>query len=159
MTMRVLVAGEGVLGQRLVPQLVARGHEVTATTTSATKLGLLAELGAKGVVMDGLDAASVGEAVAQASPDVIVHQMTAISATHAGRPDIKHPDRWFALTNRLRSEGTDHLLAAAAASEVGHFVAQGYASWNGDPKGALVQTEDDPLNLMVGTAAHAGWRC
>jgi len=82
--------------------------------------------------------------------------MTAISATHAGRPDIKHPDRWFALTNRLRSEGTDHLLAAAAASEVGHFVAQGYASWNGDPKGALVQNEDDPLNLMVGTAAHAG---
>ena len=155
--MRVFVAGgSGVLGQRLVPQLVARGHEVTATTTRATKLGLLGELGAKGLVMDGLDAASVGEAVAQAHPDVIVHQMTAISATHAGRPDIKHPDRWFALTNRLRSEGTDHLLAAAAASDVGHFVAQGYASWNGDSKGAWVQTEEDPLNLMVGTAAYPG---
>jgi nucleoside-diphosphate-sugar epimerase len=155
--MRVFVAGgSGVLGKRLVPQLVARGHEVTATTTSATKLGLLGELGAKGVVMDGLDRVSVGEAVAQASPDVIVHQMTAISTTHAGRPDIKHPDRWFALTNRLRSEGTDHLLAAAQASGVGHVVAQGYASWNGDPAGALAQTEDDPLNLMEGTAAHAG---
>lgn len=76
--MRVFVAGgTGVLGRRLVPQLVARGHQVTATTTGPGKLGLLAELGAEGVVMDGLDAASVGEAVAAARPDVIVHQMTA----------------------------------------------------------------------------------
>src|SRR3954452_5072483 len=124
--MRVFVAGgSGVLGRRLVPQLVAGGHEVTATTTSKAKLGLLAQLGADGVVMDGLDAASVGEAVAAARPDVIVHQMTAISVTHAGKPDIKHPDRWFAITNRLRSEGTDHLVAAADACGVRHFVAQG----------------------------------
>jgi len=94
MVVRVFVAGgSGVLGQRLIPQLVARGHQVTATTTSAAKLGLLQRLGAAGAVMDGLDAVSVGEAVAQARPDAIVHQMTAISPAHAGKPDLKHPDR------------------------------------------------------------------
>ena len=157
--MHVFVAGgSGVLGRRLVPQLVARGHAVTATTTSEAKLGLLTRLGAEGVVMDGLDAASVDEAVAQARPDVVVHQMTAISTSHAGKPDIKHPDRWFAATNRLRSEGTDHLLAAARANAVSHVVAQGYASWNGTPRGGWVKTEEDPLNLMEGTASHAGLR-
>ncbi|TMR93162.1 NAD(P)-dependent oxidoreductase [Nonomuraea basaltis] len=145
-----------VLGRRLVPQLVARGHQVTATTTSAAKLGLLARLGADGVVMDGLDAVSVGEAVAMARPEVLVHQMTAISMAHAGKPDMKHPDRWFATTNRLRVEGTDHLLAAAEATGVSHFVAQGYASWNGIPQGGWVKTEEDALNLMTGTAAQAG---
>ena len=157
MVMRVFVAGgSGVLGQRLVPQLVARGHEVTATTTSSAKLGLLRQLGADGVVMDGVDAVSVGKAVAAAEPDVIVHQMTAISRAHAGKPDIKHPDKWFAGTNRLRSAGTDHLLAAAEATGVEHFVAQGYASWNGNPEGGWVKTEEDPVNLMPGTASYAG---
>ncbi|WP_116951879.1 NAD-dependent epimerase/dehydratase family protein [Jiangella endophytica] len=155
--MRVFVAGgTGVLGRRLVPQLVTRGHQVTATTTSAAKLDQLARLGADGVVMDGLDAASVGEAVADARPDAIVHQMTAISTTHAGKPDIKHPDRWFAITNRLRTEGTDHLLAAAEAIGVSQVVAQGYASWNGIREGGWVKTEQDPLDLLEGTAAHVG---
>ncbi|REF00809.1 NAD-dependent epimerase/dehydratase family protein [Thermomonospora umbrina] len=155
--MRVFVAGgTGVLGRRLVPQLVARGHEVTATTTSAAKLGLPAGMGAEGVVMDGLDAMSVGEAVAGARPDVIVHQMTAISMTHAGKPDMKHMDRWFAPTIRLRTEGTDHLLAAAEAVGVPHFIAQGYASWNGIREGGWVKTEDDPLDLHEGTVAQAG---
>ncbi|MER5452880.1 NAD(P)-dependent oxidoreductase [Streptomyces sp. NPDC002766] len=154
---RVFVAGgSGVLGRRLVPQLVAGGHQVTATTTGAARLGLLQRLGAQGVVMDGLDAASVGEAVAQARPDVIVHQMTAISVAHAGKPDLKHPDRWFAKTNRLRTEGTDHLLAAAQATGVPHVVAQGYASWNGIRQGGRVKTEEDPLDLLEGTAAQAG---
>ena len=77
MVMRVFVAGgTGVLGRRLVPQLVTRGHQVTATTTSPAKLGLLEQLGADGVVMDGLDPVSVGEAVAKARPDATVHQMT-----------------------------------------------------------------------------------
>lgn len=157
MVMRVFVAGgTGVLGRRLVPQLVARGHQVTATTTSAAKLDLVEQLGAQGVVMDGLDAVSVGEAVAAARPDAIVHQMTAISMAHAGKPDIKHPDRWFATTNRLRTEGTDHLLAAAEATGVSHVVAQGYASWNGIREGGWVKTEEDPLDLMAGTAAQAG---
>ncbi len=113
--MRVFVAGgSGVLGRRLVPQLLGRGHQVTATATSAAKLAMLEDMGADGIVMDGLDAASVDEAVMAAQPDVIVHQMTAISVAHAGKADLKHMDRWFAGTNRLRTEGTDHLLAAAA---------------------------------------------
>jgi nucleoside-diphosphate-sugar epimerase len=156
MVMRVFVAGgTGVMGRRLVPQLVARGHQVTATTTGPAKLGLLEQLGAEGVVMDGLDAVSVGEAVAEARPDAIVHQMTAISVAHAGKPDMKHMDRWFATTDRLRTEGTDHLLAAAEETGVSHFVAQSYASWNGIRKGGWVKTEKDPLDPMKGTAAHA----
>jgi nucleoside-diphosphate-sugar epimerase len=147
MVMRVFVAGgTGVMGRRLVPQLVARGHQVTATTTGPGKLGLLEQLGADGVVMDGLDAVSVGEAVAAARPDAIVHQMTAISPVHAGKPDMKHMDRFFATTNRLRTEGTDHLLAAAEATGVSHVVAQGHASWNGIRRGGWVKTEEDPLD-------------
>ncbi len=153
MGMRVFVAGgTGVMGRRLVPQLVARGHHVTATTTGRGKLGLLQQLGAEAVVMDGLDAVSVGEAVAAARPDAIVHQMTAI----AGKPDMKHMDRWFATTNRLRTEGTDHLLAAAEATGVSHFVAQSYASWNGIRRGGWVKTEEEPLDPMTGTLMQVG---
>jgi NAD(P)H-binding len=130
MVMRVFVAGgAGVIGRRLVPQLVARGHQVTATTTSAAKLRLLEQLGAEGVVMDGLDAVSVGEAVAAARPDAIVHEMTALSVAHNGKPNFRHPERLAATTNRLRTEGTDHLLAAAEATGVSHLVAQSVATW------------------------------
>ena len=152
--MRVFIAGgTGVIGRRLVPQLVARGHQVTATTTSAGKLGLLERLGAVGVVMDGLDAASVGEAVAAARPDAIVHQMTALSVAHAGKPNLRKPDRFFATTNRLRSEGTDHLLAAAEATGVTNFVAQSAAIFNGIREGGWVKTEEDPLDVVEGTKA------
>jgi nucleoside-diphosphate-sugar epimerase len=145
--MRVFVAGgTGVVGQHLVPQLVARGHQVTATTTSAAKLNLLERLGATGVVMDGLDAVSVGEAVAKARPDAIAHQMTGLSVAHAGKPDLKHPDRFFGPTDRLRSEGTDHLLAAAEATGVSHVVAQGFGAFNGIREGGWVKTEEDPLD-------------
>ncbi len=147
MVVRVFVAGgTGVVGRRLVPQLVARGHQVTATTTSPAKLGLLEQLGADGVVMDGLDAVSVGEAVAAARPDAIVHQMTGLSAAHAGKPDLKHADRFFAATTRLRSEGTDHLLAAAEATGVSHVVAQSFGAFNGIREGGLVKTEEDPMD-------------
>ncbi|MEV6397387.1 NAD(P)-dependent oxidoreductase [Streptomyces sp. NPDC051907] len=156
MVVRVFVAGgSGVLGRRLVPQLVARGHQVTATTTSAAKSGLLEQLGAHAVVMDGLDAMSVGEAVGAARPDAIVHQMTAISPAHAGKPDLKHIDRWFATTIRLRTEGTDHLLAAAEATGVSHVVAQSYGSWNGVRTGGWVKSEEDPLDPETGTKARA----
>ena len=152
--MRVFVAGgSGVLGRRLVPQLVARGHQVTATTTSADKVDLLERLGAEGVVMDGLDAASVGEAVAAAQPDTIVNQMTALSEAHAGKPNLRRADRFFALTNRLRSEGIDHLLAAAEATGVSHVVAQGHASMNGLRTDGWVKTEEDPLEVIEGTKA------
>jgi nucleoside-diphosphate-sugar epimerase len=154
---RVFVAGgTGVLGQRLIPQLVARGHQVTATTTGPARLDVLTQLGADAVVMDGLDGVSVTEAVAKARPDVIVHQMTGLSRSHAGEPDLKHFDRWSAPTIRLRTEGTDHLLAAAAAAGVPHVVAQGYANWNGIRAGGRVKTEEDPLDLLPGTAANAG---
>jgi nucleoside-diphosphate-sugar epimerase len=150
--MRVFVAGgAGVLGRRLVPQLVARGYQVTATATSAAKLGLLEKLGADAVVMDGLDARSIATAVAMAQPDVIVHQMTAIS----GKPDFKNFDRWFATTNRLRTEGTDHLLAAAGANGVSHIVAQSYGSWNGIRQGGWVKTEEDPLDPASPTGQGA----
>ena len=149
--MRVFVAGgTGTVGRRLVPQLVARGHQVTATTTGPGKLELLRRLGAEAVVMNGLEAASVGEAVAAARPDAIVHEMTAIT----GKPDMKHIDRWFATTSRLRTEGTDHLLAAAQAAGVEHIVAQSYGSWNGIRSGGWVKTEEDPFDPMIGLAAR-----
>lgn len=152
--MRAFVAGgTGVIGRRLVPQLLARGHQVTATTTSAGKLGLLEQMGAEGVVMDGLDAASVGEAVAAARPDAIVNQMTALSVVHSGKPNPRKPDRFFAITNRLRSQGIDHLLAAAEATGVSHVVAQGHASMNGVRNGGWVKTEEDPLEVVEGTKA------
>ncbi len=155
--MRVFVAGgTGVVGRRLVPQLLARGHQVTATTTNVRKLAELERVGATAVVMDGLAPSSVGEAVAAARPDVVVHQMTAISVAHAGKPDLKHMDRWFGPTIRLRTEGTDHLLAAAEATGVEHIVAQSYASWNGIRTGGWVKTEDDPLDPETGTAAQPG---
>jgi nucleoside-diphosphate-sugar epimerase len=152
--MRVFVAGgTGVIGRRLVPQLVARGHQVTATTTNPARLGLLQQLGADGIVMDGLDAVSVGEAVAVARPDAIVNQMTGLSETHAGKPNLRKPGRFFAITNRLRSEGTDHLLAAAEATDVPHVVAQGFAAFNGIREGGWVKTEDDPLYTATETKA------
>ena len=154
MVMRVFVAGgTGVIGRRLVPQFVARGHQVTATTTSPAKLSLLEQLGADAVVMDGLDAMSVGEAVAAARPEAIVHQMTALSEAHAGKPNLRKADRFFATTNRLRSEGIDHLLAAAEATGASHVVAQGHASMNGIRKGGWVKTEEDPLEVLEGTKA------
>ena len=152
--MRVFVAGgTGVIGRRLVPQLVAGGHEVTATTTSASKLGLLEQLGAEGVVLDGLDAAAVGEAVAAARPDVIVNQMTALSIAHAGKPNLRRADRFFATTNKLRSDGIDHLLAAAEASGVSHVITQSAAIFNGSREGGWVKTEEDPLEAVEGTKA------
>ncbi|WP_026412576.1 NAD-dependent epimerase/dehydratase family protein [Actinomadura oligospora] len=149
--MRVFVAGgSGVLGQVLVPLLVAGGHEVTATTTGSGKLGRLRELGAEAVVMDGLDASSVRAAVAAARPDVIVHQMTALGVTHAGTN--MRSERYFRNTKRLRTEGTDHLLAAAEASGVPHFVAQSNAGGNGPREGGWKTPEQDPLDLDSSTA-------
>lgn len=152
---KVFVAGAtGVVGRRMVPQLVSRGHQVTASTTSSAKCAMLERLGARPVVMDGLDAGSVRSAVASAEPDTVVHQMTGISVAHGGKADMKHMDRWFATTNRLRTEGIDNLLAAAEAAGVTHVVAQSYASWNGIRRGGWVKTEEDPLDLHPGTSAQ-----
>ena len=100
--------------------------------------------------MDGLDAAGVTDAVAVARPDVVVHQMTAIATD----PDYRNMDKWFAPTNRLRTEGTDNLIAAAQAAGVPDLIAQGYASSNGTQHGGWVKTESDPLDPMAGTKAQ-----
>jgi nucleoside-diphosphate-sugar epimerase len=142
---RVFVAGgTGAIGRRLVRQLVARGHQVTATTTSAGKLRLLEQLGAEGVVMDGLDMTSVGEAVAAARPNAIVHEMTGLSVARNGKANFRHPERFAATTNRLRTEGTDHLLAAAEETAVTHVVAQSVATWTEIGDGGRV-SEEEPL--------------
>jgi nucleoside-diphosphate-sugar epimerase len=141
--MRVFLAGAtGAIGRRLLPQLVARDHQVTATTRSRDKLDELRALVAEAVVMDGLDAVAVGEAVARAEPDAIIHQMTAL----AGKPDLKHFDRWFARTNELRTRGTEHLLAAASAAGVARFIAQSFTGWTNIREGGPVKTEEDPLD-------------
>jgi nucleoside-diphosphate-sugar epimerase len=141
--MRVFVAGAGgAVGRRLVPQLVARGHEVIASTRKPETMAAIRALGATPVVVDGLDAASVGEAIARAEPEAIIHEMTALS----GAPDFKHFDDWFAATNRLRTTGTEHLLAAARAAGVRRFIAQSYTGWNNARDGGPIKTEDDPLD-------------
>ncbi len=141
--MRVFIAGAGgAIGRPLVAQLVKRGHEVVAATRKREKLDALRALGAEAVAMEGLDAGSVGEAVARAEPDVIVHQMTAL----AGASDLKHFDDTFAVTNELRTRGSEHLLAAAGAVGVRRFVAQGYTGWPYAREGGPVKTEEDPLD-------------
>jgi 2-alkyl-3-oxoalkanoate reductase len=141
--MRVFVAGAGgAVGKRLVPMLVARGHRVTGTTSRPESAEAIRRLGAEPVVVDGLDAIGIGQAVARAEPDAIIHEMTALS----GAPDFKHFDRWFALTNRLRTEGTENLLAAAKASGVKRFVAQSFTGWSNSRAGSWIKTEDDPLD-------------
>jgi nucleoside-diphosphate-sugar epimerase len=121
--MRVFVASRGgVIGHCLVSELVARGHQVNATTTDIAEVGLLRQLGAVGLVVDGLDPMAVGEAVARAQPDVIVQQMTGPCDRHAGHRHLRRADRCLATTNRLRTEGVDHLLAAAQAADVSRIV-------------------------------------
>jgi nucleoside-diphosphate-sugar epimerase len=141
--MRIFVAGAaGALGKQLIPRLVENGHEVTGMTRSESKSPVVEELGATPVVADGLDPEQVASAVAEANPDVIVHELTALS----GNPDMRHWDRYFELTNKLRTEATDHLLAAGRAVGIKRFVAQSYAGWPYARSGATVKTEEDPLD-------------
>ncbi len=141
--MKILVAGAtGALGRQLVPRLVAGGHEVVGMTRSPHKRLAVHDLGAASVVADALDPDQVAAVVAEVYPEAIVHQLTALS----GSLDIRHFDRDFALTNRLRTEATDHLLAAGMAVGVRRFVAQSYAGWPFARSGGPVKTEDDPLD-------------
>jgi 2-alkyl-3-oxoalkanoate reductase len=140
--MRVFVAGaSGAIGSRLVPQLVERGHEVTGTFRSPGKEELVRALGAEPVMLDLLDPAAVRSAVLEARPEAIVHEATAIADI-----DFKEFDRSFADTNRLRTEGTDALLAAAREAGVRRFVAQSYASARYERAGGPVKAEDDRLD-------------
>jgi nucleoside-diphosphate-sugar epimerase len=147
--MHVFIAGgTGAIGKRLIPQLVERGHRVTATTRDPAKLAGIDRLGAHAVIVDGLDGAAVGEAVASTEPDAVVHQMSSL----AGKLDPKHFDRSFAITNRLRTEGLDHLVAAAQATGVRHIVAQSYTGWPNIRSGGWVKDEEDPLDPEPPTA-------
>jgi nucleoside-diphosphate-sugar epimerase len=143
--MRVFVAGAtGAVGRQLLPQLAGQGHQVTATTRDPAKAGQLRALGAEPAVVDGLDAAAVGEAVARAEPEVVIHQMTSLAGMSS---NLRRFDRDFAVTNELRTAGTDHLLAAAAAAAgVRRFVAQSYTGWDNIREGGPVKTEEDPLD-------------
>jgi nucleoside-diphosphate-sugar epimerase len=142
-TMHIFLAGAtGAVGRAMIPRLLERGHTVTGTTRSAAKADGLRAMGVTPVVVDGLDRDAVVAAVAAARPDAIVHQMTALSSMN----DIRHIDREFALTNRLRTEGTDNLLAAARAAGVQRIVAQSFAGWPYARTGGPVKTEDDPLD-------------
>jgi nucleoside-diphosphate-sugar epimerase len=141
--MRVFVAGaSGAIGTRLVPQLVDRGHEVIGTSRSAEKAEHVRALGAKPIALDLLDARAVRKAVLEAEPEAIVHQATALANFRFSR----NFDRTFTPTNRLRTEGTDALLAAAREAGVDRFVAQSFASFRNAREGGPVKTEDDPLD-------------
>src|SRR5947209_4135387 len=142
--MKVFVAGAtGAIGTQLVPRLVAAGNEVVGMTRSETKCSALRKLGAMPVLADALDPDQVAQALARAKPDVIVHQLTAIGAL-----DPRHFDRDFAMTNRLRTEGTDHLLSAGQAVGVQRFVTQSVAAYGMYGRtGAAVKTEDDGLEV------------
>jgi nucleoside-diphosphate-sugar epimerase len=150
--MRVFVAGAtGVIGRQLVPRLVAAGHEVEGMTRKESNRALLDELGATPVVADALDPDRVAEAVRRARPDVIVHQLTAAPA----KLDLRHFDRDFALTNSLRTEGTDHLLSAGQAVGVQRFVAQGVGGYAAYARtGGPVKSEDDPLDSAPAREMH-----
>jgi nucleoside-diphosphate-sugar epimerase len=141
--MRVFVAGAtGAIGSPLVATLIRRGHEVTGTTRSVERARALEAAGATPTVVDALDREAVKGAVAEAAPDVIVHELTAIPPEFNPR----RFDQAFAQTNRLRTEGTDHLIAAAEAAGVRRFVTQSFAAWPYARRGSWVKTEDDPLD-------------
>ena len=141
--MRVFVAGaSGAIGTRLVSQLVDRGHDVVGTHRSPGNAERLRSVGARPVQLDLLDREAVRRAVLEAEPDAIVHEATALSDIS----DFKHFDRTFAQTNRLRTEGTDALVAAAREAGVRRLVAQSFASGRYERTGGLIKTEDDPLD-------------
>jgi 2-alkyl-3-oxoalkanoate reductase len=140
--MKIFVAGAtGALGRRLVPLLRAAGHEVAGLTRSTAKVGLLRDMGATPVIADALDPSAVMNAVRQAKPEIAVHELTAIK-----KVDLRNFDQGFATTNRLRTEGTDNLLAAARAAGVRRFIAQSFAGWTYARAGGPIKTEEDPLD-------------
>ena len=149
--MRVFVTGaSGAIGTRLVSQLIADGHEVIGTFRSAGNAERVRALGAKPVALDLLDARAVRKAVLETGPEAIIHQATALANARFGRS----LDRTFAPTNRLRTEGTDALLAAAREAGVRRFVAQSFASYRYAREGGPVKTENDPLDSRPPASAR-----
>jgi nucleoside-diphosphate-sugar epimerase len=155
--MRVFVAGStGALGSQLVPQLAAAGHDVIGMTRSPAKTDMVRALGARPVVADALDPDAVGRAVAETEPEVIVHQLTALSG-EPGLREMRHPDRFAAPTNRLRTEGVDHLLAAGRAVGIRRFIAQSIVAIGTYARtGGPVKSEDDPPDLDLPAKGRSG---
>jgi nucleoside-diphosphate-sugar epimerase len=150
--MRVFVAGAtGAVGKRLIPALVEAGHEVIGTTRSAAKADQVRSGGAEPVVVDVLDADAARAAVIEAKPDAVVHQATALASMGT---NLRKFDAEFALTNRLRTEGTDHLLAAARDAGTQRFVVQSFTGWPNIRQGSSIKTEDDPLDPDPPTACR-----
>ncbi len=141
--MRIFLAGAtGAIGRRLVPLLIQAGHDVVGTTREPQRARALEAAGARAVILDALDRDAVMAAVAGAEPDVVVHELTALS----GPANLRRFDEYFAQTNRLRTRGTDDLIAAAQAAGVPRLVAQSYTGWPNQRSGSLVKTEEDPLD-------------
>jgi 2-alkyl-3-oxoalkanoate reductase len=140
--MRIFVAGaSGAMGGQLIPKLVANGHEVVGMTRTPEKQDRIREMGARPAVADALDPEAVAQAVAEAEPEVVIHELTAIEPGKLARS----VDKLFVTTNRLRTEGTDHLLAAARAVGARRFIVQSFAGWPFERTGGPVKTEEDPL--------------
>jgi len=141
--MKVFVAGgTGAIGEQLVPQLVAAGHDVVATTRSPKGAEEIQGLGAEPAIADGLNEHALTEAVHHSQPEVVIHEMTALS----GKVDFRHFDRWFATTNELRTKGTDILLRAAREVGARRLIVQSYSGWPNIREGGAVKTEEDPLD-------------
>ena len=141
--MKIFVAGaSGAVGRRLLPLLVRRGHVVLAMVRSADKEAEVRTLGAEPVVADAFDRTAVARGVDAARPDVVIHQLSALSQAKS----LKHFDREFAATNRLRTDATNHLLEAARASGVRRFIAQSFTGWTNPRAGSRIKTERDPLD-------------
>ena len=144
--MRVFVAGaSGAIGRQLVPMLVDAGHDVTGSTRSVEKLDMVRAMGADPVVMDGLDPESVWSVVTKSVPEVVVHELTAPGATI----NLRKRDEGLAVTNRLRTEGTQHLMAAAQGAGARRFVAQSVTGWTNQRVGGPVKSEIDPMRLRL----------
>ena len=141
--MKVFVAGgTGAIGKQLIPQLVAAGHDVVATTRSARRTEEVERLGGEPAIADGLDERAIVEAVRRAQPEVVIHEMTAL----AGKPDLRHFDRMFAATNQLRTRGTDYLIRAAQQAGTRRLIVQSYSGWPNIREGGAVKSEEDPLD-------------
>jgi nucleoside-diphosphate-sugar epimerase len=141
--MKIFIAGAtGAVGRRLIPALIQLGHQVIGMSRSKDKMKMIRASGATPVIADAFDAKALNNALQETKPDVVMHQLTSIP----GRLNLRNIGRDFALTNRLRTEGTDHLLAAAKAAGVHRFIAQSFAGWPYAREGGPVKTEEAPLD-------------
>ena len=149
--MKVFVAGAGgAIGSALIPALVSAGHEVTGMTRSSRHAERVRSLGADHVAADALDGQAVVEAVQRAKPDAIIHELTNIPR----KLNVRHFDRDFGTTNRLRTEATDHLIHAAQTVGVRRFIAQSFGGWPYARVGGPVKSEDDSLDPHPPRAMH-----